>query len=142
MSSPKPVNDLLALLCSTFRCEIDSYQKRAYVRALDGVPAGVLLAAGDLLVNESAGGRKFYPMPTAPDVKGACAKVITKRQQEARKLHLADCTHSSQWVYNPETRQDERCPCWKRLQNALQAIGTLALPAATESAPATPEYQP
>lgn len=139
--SAKPVNDMLALLCSTFRCEIDSYQKRAYVRTLGDVPGDVLLAAADLLINESAAGRKFYPMPTAPDVKGACAKVLKQRQQAARDLHLSDCPHSSQWVEDEKTGRLKRCPCYERMQAAIASIGTLALPAAP-SEPETPSFEP
>lgn len=132
MSSPKPVNDLLALLCSTFRCEIDSYQKRAYVRTLADIPGDVLLAAGDQLINASAGGRKFYPMPTAPDIKGACAKVITDRRKAAAALHLEGCTHSSHWIDDGKGGH-ERCPCWKRAQDAMASVGQpIALPPSRE----------
>lgn len=131
--SSKPVNDMLALLCSTFRCEIDSYQKRAYVRALNGIPCDVLLAAADRLIGASAAGRKFYPMPTAPDVKGAAAEVMKDRRTAAAARHLADCPHSSQYIYNPDTRVDERCPCWKRAHDAMQAVGQpIALPQSRE----------
>lgn len=52
-----------------------------------------------------------------------------KGRKAARELHLADCSHSSQWIYNPETRTDERCPCYVRMMAAVEAIGKLELPA-------------
>lgn len=128
MSSPKSVNDMLALLCSTFRLEMDSYQKRAYVRALNEIPGPILLAAADALINEAAAGRKFYPMPTAADVKGACAKVMAQKRKDAATLHLEGCDHSSHFI-ECEDGLLRRCPCWKRAQQAMADVGqAIALP--------------
>lgn len=137
MSNPKPVNDMLALLCSTFRCEMDSYQKRAYVRTLGDVPGDVLLSAADLLINESAAGRKFYPMPTAPDVKGACAKVMASKRKAAAALHLEGCDHSSHFI--EIDGKNKRCPCWERAQLAMESIGqAIALPPARDEQESLP----
>lgn len=126
-----PVNNMLALLCSNFRAELDSYQKRAYVRALDGIAGDVLLAAADLLIDEGAGGRKFYPLPNASDVKGACAKVMSDRRKQAAALHLSSCDHNSHWVEVDGKLQ--RCPCWQMAQHAMASVGqAIALPASRE----------
>lgn len=129
----EPVKDMLALLCSTFRCQIDSYQKRAYVRALSDVPGDVLLAAADALINESAAGRKFYPMPTAPDVKGACAKEIRKRRAAiVAQMPSCEQCHGSRWKNITVDGVDyvTRCDCFLALQKAIDAVGKpLALPA-------------
>ena len=116
-----PVRQGLEFLCQTFGQEIDAWERAAYERTLKDIDAGVLGEAAQLLVDQAAAGRKFYPMPKAPEWKAACATVLTNRQKAARILHLSDCPHSSQWIYNPETRRDERCPCWTRLQAALAA---------------------
>lgn len=137
-----PIRQGLEFLCQTFGYEMDSWERRAYERSLDGIAPDVLVEAAKMLVDDAAAGRKFYPMPKAPDWKAACAKVIMKRQLAARQLHLANCDHPSQWIYNPETRTDERCPCWKRLQQALSAIGQLALPPAPDAGRDSVEYQP
>jgi hypothetical protein len=124
-----PLLQGLEFLCQTFGCELDAWERKAYERTLKGINGGVLAEAAQLLVDEAAAGRKFYPVPKAPDWKAACAKVIAKRQHAARMLHLADCDHSSQWIEN-EKGQLERCPCWNRLQYALTTIGAIALPPA------------
>src|SRR5688572_8609114 len=121
----------LEFLCQTFGHEMDAWERAAYERTLKGINPSVLTEAAQLLVDQAAGGKKFYPIPKAPDWKAACATVITNRQKAARQLHLADCDHSSQWIEN-EQGQLVRCPCWQRMQAALTEIGTLALPAAHE----------
>lgn len=136
-----PVRQGLEFLCQTFGVEIDAWERKAYERTLAGIDGSVIAEAAQLLVDQAAAGKKFYPMPKAPDWKAACTSVVTKRQLAARELHLADCEHSSQWIHNPETGREERCPCWTRLQQALRVIGTLALPPAPDAVPPTTEYQ-
>lgn len=125
-----PVRQGLEFLCQTFGHEMDSWERAAYERTLKEVPASVIAEAAQLLVDQAAGGRKFYPIPKAPDWKAAAATVITRRQKAARALHLADCDHSSQWIDDGKGGL-ERCPCWKRMQHAIEHIGSLALPPAT-----------
>lgn len=125
----KAVQDMLALFVSTFNGEIDTWQKRAYVRAIGDVPREVVLEAADLLINEAAGGRKFYPMPTAPDVKGACAKVIEVKRTAAWVAAIKHCEHSGHW--EEIDGKLRRCSCWKRGQLAMDAASKpLTLPPA------------
>lgn len=132
-----PVQSLLMLFVSTFGGEVDSYVRRAYERALDGIPADVILEAADKLIDEAAGGRKFYPMPTAPDVKGACAAVMTRKRQQAFAEAVKHCDHPRQFeaiVDGEGVTRYTRCSCWKRGQLAMEAAGqALALPAHQDS---------
>lgn len=126
-----PVQSLLMLFVSTFGGEVDSYIRRAYERALDGVPADVILAAADRLINEAAAGRKFYPMPTAPDVKGACAAVVAQKRQRAFLDAVKHCDHPQHFEEITEggVTRYARCSCWRRGQLAMDAAGqALALP--------------
>lgn len=131
MASTSPVASILALFMATFRAKLDDYQVRAYSRSLDGIPADVLFEAADGLINAAAGGRKFYPLPTAPDVKGACAEVMSKRRNAAARLHLDGCEHSGHWI--DEGRGMTRCPCWTQAMRAMETVGErIALPPAPE----------
>lgn len=137
MAPTNPVRDMLALLSSTFGGELDSYQVRAYDRALVGLPADVLLEAADSLIDAAAGGRKFYPMPTAPDVKGAAAEVIGRRRRAAFARAVSGCDHPRQFepvIDREGVTRYQRCGCWKRGQLAMEAAGQpLALPAHEEA---------
>ena len=131
-----PIEAGLALLMATFRSELDSYQVRAYQRALKDLPADVVLPACDRLIDEAAAGRKFFPMPTAPEWKQACAVVIEFKRREAFKLGTAGCDHPSFM----ESYKDEhgvewtrRCQCYQRGKQLMAAAGqSLALPAWNE----------
>lgn len=140
-----PVRDGLAFLTSTFRAEIDAWERRAYERMLDHVPKDVLMDACDALVLEAAAGRKFYPMPTAPEWLGACAKVIDRRRAQAVKALMAEekekgpceTCHGSRWVnVKAEDGHDalKRCECWLGIKRRIEAAGTrLELPPALDS---------
>jgi hypothetical protein len=136
MSTNGPVEAGLALLVSTFRAEIDSYQVRAYKRALVGLDAETVLAAADRLIDQAANGRKFYPLPTAPEWKQACAVVIEGKRQAAFRLGIGGCDHPAFM----EEYQDERgitwtrrCACYQRGKQLMEAAGQpLALPSYTE----------
>ena len=67
-----PVQAGLAYLVSTFRAEVDSWQVRAYTKALAGIDAETVMAAAEHLIDQAAAGRKFYPLPNAPAWKEAC----------------------------------------------------------------------
>lgn len=135
MSIGSGVKSLALLLGSTFRVEIDALQLRAYNRALADIADDVLLEAGDRLVVEAASGRRFYPVPTAADVKRHAAAIIAERRKHAAARALADCQHDSGW----ETFTDEdgfervkRCDCWRASRAAMARIGQpIALPAST-----------
>ncbi|MFN0314759.1 MAG: hypothetical protein ACKVQA_06965 [Burkholderiales bacterium] len=131
-----PIEAGLALLMSTFRAELDSYQVRAYQRALKGLSADVVLPACDRLIDEAAAGRKFFPMPTAPQWKEACSKVIEAQRKEAFRLGTVGCEHPS---FLEEYQDDKgvwwtrRCACYQRGKQLMEAAGQpLALPSWTE----------
>jgi len=132
----KAVEDMLALLVATFGGEVDTWQVRAYKRTIGPVSGQVLLEAADLLINEAAAGRKFYPMPSAPDVKGACNKVIEAKRVQAWLEAIKHCDHPQQ--FEEITGEDgvvrsQRCSCWKRGKLAMDAAGhPLALPSRTQ----------
>ncbi len=125
----------LAYLCATFRAEVDSWQVRAYRRALATIPADIIMDAAEHLIDQAANGRKFFPLPQAPQWKEACATVIKARRQDAFKLGTSGCDHPSFM----ESYQDEngvewtrRCQCYLRGKQLMAAAGEpLALPAVT-----------
>ena len=125
----------LAYLCATFRAEVDSWQVRAYRRALAEIPADIIMDAAEHLIDQAANGRKFFPLPQAPQWKEACATVIKTRRQDAFKLGTSGCDHPSFM----ESYQDaqgvqwtRRCDCYQRGQQLMAAAGQpLALPAVT-----------
>lgn len=132
-STASPVKDMLALFVATFGGEVDTWQVRAYERALKDQPRDVLLAAADLLIDEAAGGRKFYPMPTAPDVKGACAKVIEVWRLRAFLQAASVCDHAPKY-WEEIDGKFQRCSHWKLGRMAMEQVGQpLALPAAEEA---------
>jgi hypothetical protein len=128
-----PIKDAVALLSVSFRADMELPQTRSYERALKELAdqPEILQQAVERLIDEAANGRQFYPLPKPSDLKGACAKVMAEKRRAAAALHLEQCEHSSNFIYNPETRRDERCPCWKRAQQAMADVGqAIALPAA------------
>lgn len=122
----------LALFCATFRAELDSYQVRAYKRALSGIDAETVLTAADHLIDQASAGRKFYPLPSAPEWKQACAAVIERKRQAAFRIGLDGCDHPAFM----EEYQDERgawwtrrCACYRRGKQLMEAAGqAVALP--------------
>jgi len=128
-----PIKNALAYLVATFRAEVDSYQVRAYERVLREIPGDVVMDAAEDLINQAAGGRKYYPMPTATEWKEACSKIIQKRRKAAFEIGASGCTHPSYL----EEYQDERgvwwsrrCACYERGKKLMLAAGT---PIAIES---------
>jgi hypothetical protein len=122
MNAPrKALQDALALLCATFRVEVDTWQVRAYERALDGVEDRWLLAAADRLIEQAAAGRKFYGLPTAPQLKGAIAEVVDEARQRAAALLLASCEHPSHFEYDEQDRV-RRCACYRQAMKAMDAV--------------------
>lgn len=127
-----PIEAGLALFVATWRAELDSYQVRAYKRALEGITADVLLAAADSLIDQAAAGRQFYPLPSAPQWKQACAVVVQAKRRQAFKIGTAGCEHPS---FMESYRDDQgvewtrRCQCYKRGKALAAAAGEpLALP--------------
>jgi hypothetical protein len=131
-----PVEAGLALLMATFRAELDTYQVRAYQRALQDVPADVVLLACDHLIDQAAAGRKFYPTPTAPEWKQACAVVIETKRRKAFRLGTSGCEHPSfmeSYKDDAGVQWTRRCECYKLGKQLMEAAGvTLALPAWNE----------
>lgn len=127
-----PLLQGLEFLCQTFGAEIDSWERKAYERTLKDVDGGVLAEAAQLLVDEASAGRKFYPIPKAPDWKAACVKVIQKRRKAiADAQGPCEVCHGSRWKDTPNGLT--RCDCHTALMAAMDAVGKLLeLPAAPE----------
>ena len=130
-----PVQSALAYLVSTFRAEVDSWQVRAYTKALAGIDAETVMAAAEHLIDQAAAGRKFYPLPTAPEWKAACVAVINTKRQDAFRLGTEGCDHPSFMESYQDAQGREwtrRCGCYQRGQQLMAAAGQpLALPAVT-----------
>ena len=130
-----PVQSALAYLVSTFRAEVDSWQVRAYTKALAGIDAETVMAAAEHLIDQAAAGRKFYPLPTAPEWKAACVAVINTKRQDAFRLGTQGCDHPSFMESYQDAQGREwtrRCDCYQRGQQLMAAAGQpLALPAVT-----------
>ena len=133
-----PIRDALAFLAVEFRTEVDSPQRRSYERVLDDVKdlPDVLMEGAQLLVNQAAAGRKFYPMPMAHDWKAACAKVIEVMRMKAWIDATKHCDHPryfEELTAEDGTSRLERCSCWKRGKLAMDATcKPLALPAVSD----------
>lgn len=77
-------------------------------------------------------------MPKPGEVKAECAKVMATKRKLAAALHLESCDHSSHFIEN-EKGQLERCPCWKRAQQAMEDVGqAIQLPAREDTAELMP----
>lgn len=125
-----PLLQGLEFLCQTFGAEIDAWERKAYERTLKDIDGGVIAEAAQLLVDEAAAGRKFYPIPKAPDWKAACVKVIQHRRKAiAENQPPCELCHGSRWK---DTENGlVRCDCHVNLMAAMDAVGKLLeLPAA------------
>ena len=133
--STSPVQAGLAYLVSTFRAEVDSWQVRAYTKALAGIDAETVMAAAESLIDQAAAGRKFFPLPTAPEWKAACAAVIKTKRQDAFKLGTTGCDHPSfmeSYKDDAGVEWTRRCACYQRGKQLMAAAGQpLALPPVT-----------
>ena len=131
-TSTETIKAGLMLLCATFRAEVDKWQVRAYERALADVPEAFILAGADRLVAEATGGRKFYPLPTAPDWKAACAVEIKEARRKVASLLLSNCAHAGHWETVTLVNGVDavrRCVCYRQAMTAMDAVATpLALP--------------
>lgn len=126
-----PLLQALEFLCQTFGHEPDPWERRGYERTLAGINGDVLTEAAQNLVDQAAAGRKFYPLPKAPDWKAECAKVMAAKRKAVAAIHLESCDHSSHFV--EVNGRQQRCPCWRRAQEAMAAVGqAIALPPSRE----------
>lgn len=118
-----PVKDALAYLCATFRAEVDSWQVRAYEKALQGIPAPVVMAAAEALVEEAAQGRKFFPLPTAPDWKRAAQARLQRLRADVAKAALSACEHDGwEQVEEDGVWKARRCACHQQAMQAMLAV--------------------
>lgn len=130
-----PIRDALALLSVTFRADMEAPQTRSYERALADVKdqPEILQKAAELLIDEAANGRQFYPVPKPADLKGACAKVIEVMRLKAFSEAAEACDHSPRF-FEEITREDgstelRRCSHWKIGKASMDAIAKpLTLP--------------
>lgn len=98
------------------------HEGTAYIISMQDVPPAILEAAVASLVNA---GVTWMPKPG--DLKAECAKVMAAKRKAAAAVHLDDCEHSSHFIDGPKGL--ERCPCWKRAQQAMASVGqAIALP--------------
>lgn len=102
-------------------------QLHTWMLSLRDVPESVLSEAIANVVNT---GVTWMPKPG--ELKAECAKVMAAKRKAAAQMHLESCDHSSHFIEN-ERGLLERCPCWKRAQDAMASVGqTIALPPSRE----------
>lgn len=108
-------------------------QLHTWMLSMRDVPAPILEEA---IANLVTAGVTWMPKPG--DLKAECAKVMAAKRKLAAALHLESCDHSSHFIEN-EQGQLERCPCWKRAQQAMEDVGqAIALPAREDAAELMP----
>lgn len=104
-------------------------QLHTWMISMREVPESILSEAIANLVNAG-----ITWMPKPGDLKAECAKVMASKRKAASALHLNNCEHSSHFIEGIGGRM-ERCPCWKRAQQAMLDVGqAIALPPAREDA--------
>lgn len=101
-------------------------QLHTWMISMCEVPESILSEAIANLVN-----RGVTWMPKPGDLKAECAKVMALKRKAAAALHLDTCEHSSRFI--DVSGRMERCPCWKRAQQAMADVGqAIALPPSRE----------
>jgi hypothetical protein len=132
-----PIRDAVAFLAVNFqKMDMEAPTTRSYERALKDMAAEpeILQKAVELLIDEAANGRQFYPIPKPADLKGACAKVIEVLRLKAFCDAAGVCDHSPRF-FEEITREDgstelRRCSHWKIGKQAMEQIAKpLSLPA-------------
>lgn len=135
-----PIRDAVSFLAVSFnKMDMEPPQTRSYERALADLKErpDILQQAVQLLIDEAANGRQFYPLPKPSDVKGACAKVIEVLRLKAFALAIEQCDHRPKG-FEELTREDGttefvRCSHWKMAMASMTAVGApLLLPAKTD----------
>lgn len=135
-----PIRDAVALLATNFqKMDLERPQTRSYERTLDELKdqPEILMKAVELLIDEHANGRQFYPIPKPSDVKGACAKVIEMMRLKAFALAIEQCDHQPKGM-EEITREDgstvlQRCSHWKIGHARMDEVAKkLSLPASSE----------
>lgn len=132
MELNKPIKDALAYLCATFRATVDTWQARAYIKTLEDLPPAHVMRAAEVLVAEAAAGRKFYPLPTAPEWRKACLALLDEERKKMATTLLADCTHDGGWEQF-ETEDGwiaRRCACHKAAMAAIRQLAPGVAPVA------------
>lgn len=101
-------------------------QLHTWMISMREVPESILSESIANLVNA---GVTWMPKPG--DLKAECAKVMAAKRKAAAAVHLEDCDHSSHFI--EIDGKNERCPCWKRAQQAMACVGqAIALPPSRE----------
>ncbi len=103
-------------------------QLHTWMFSMRDVPAPIIEEAIAHLITT---GVTFMPKPG--ELKAACAKVMAAKRRAVAAVHLESCDHDSHFI-EVDGRND-RCPCWKRAQQAMAAVGQpIALPPSREDA--------
>ena len=98
----------------------------AYMLSMQDVPPAILEEAVAALLQ-----RGVDWMPKPGDLKKECAVVMATKRKAAAARHLEDCEHSSHFI--EINGKNERCPCWKRAQQAMADVGqAITLPPSRE----------
>lgn len=135
-----PIRDAVALLAVNFgKMDMEPPQTRSYERTLNELKDApeILMKAVELLIDEHAAGRQFYPVPKPSDLKGACAKVIEVLRLREFVAAIELCDHE-QKGWEELTREDgstvlQRCSHWRMGKTRMEAIAKpLALPASSD----------
>lgn len=139
IDNDKDFREAIGRMTFSFNGEMDSPKRKSYARILEGIPVPFIELALDRLINENAGGRQFYPMPTPADLKAACAKVIAEARQSAFVAALGpgkcEHCHGTRWksIDVEGSERLTRCDCWTGALKAMNAVAQpLALPPAPE----------
>jgi hypothetical protein len=131
-----PIRDAVAFLAVNFqKMDMEAPTTRSYERALKDLAnePEILQQAVELLIDEAANGRPFYPIPKPADLKGACAKVIEVKRLKAFCDAAGVCDHSPKFFEEIE-REDgstvlQRCSHWKIGRAEMEKIAKpLSLP--------------
>lgn len=115
--------EALFAVATALSFDLDAPVIAVYWHAMKAVPHPLRVEA----VNECAN-RTWFKFPKPAEIKAVAAELMAKKRKAAAALHLDTCEHSSHFIEN-ERGQLERCPCWKRAQEAMASVGqAIALP--------------
>jgi hypothetical protein len=125
---------LLGPLVLVSRADFDEPTWTAYYRTLEDVPAALLGAAVDRALKSPSAW-----MPKPGELRAAAEDARLALRAAHPHEGCIECEDSRGWrtVTYPDGAKVERCPCWRRHQERLAALGIsgqpLALPAPADN---------